>query len=42
MIKYHSVVLFVKDIEKVKHIYCDLLSIPIEINMGKNVSLKYD
>ena len=40
MIKYHSVVLFVKDMEIAKHFYCDLLSIPIEIDMGKNVILK--
>jgi len=40
MIKYHSVVLFVKDIEKAKHFYCDLLNIPIETDMGKNVILK--
>jgi catechol 2,3-dioxygenase-like lactoylglutathione lyase family enzyme len=40
MIKYHSVVLFVKDIGKAKHFYCNLLSIPVEIDMGKNVILK--
>jgi len=40
MIEYHSVVLFVKNIEKAKHFYCDLLSIPVEIDMGKNVILK--
>lgn len=40
MIRYYSVVLFVKDIEKAKHFYCDLLSMPVETDMGKNVILK--
>ena len=40
MIKYHSVVLFVKNIEKAKHFYCDYLSLPIQIDMGKNVILE--
>jgi predicted enzyme related to lactoylglutathione lyase len=40
MLKYHSIVLFVKDIEKAKNFYCNLLQIPIEMDMGKNVILK--
>lgn len=40
MIKYHSVVLFVKDIEKAKRFYCDYLSLPIQMDMGKNVILE--
>lgn len=40
MIKYHSIVLFVECIEKAKKFYCDLLQIPIEMDMGKNVILK--
>jgi predicted enzyme related to lactoylglutathione lyase len=40
MLKYHSVVLFVKNIENAKNFYCDLLQIPIEMDMGKNVILK--
>jgi hypothetical protein len=41
MVKYHSIVLFVKDIELAKKLYCNLLNIPIEIDMGKNVILKH-
>ena len=41
MVKYHSIVLFVRDIERSKKFYCDLLNIPIEIDMGKNVILKH-
>ncbi len=40
MIKYQSVVLFVKNIEMAKQFYCEYLSMPIEIDMGKNVILK--
>lgn len=40
MLKYHSAVLFVKDIEKAKHLYCELMGMPIETDMGKNVILK--
>ncbi len=40
MIKYHSVALFVKDINKAKHFYCDLLNIPVSIDMGRNVILE--
>jgi catechol 2,3-dioxygenase-like lactoylglutathione lyase family enzyme len=40
MIKYHSIVLFVKNIEKAKYFYCELLKIPIEMDMGKNVILR--
>ena len=38
--KYHSVVLYVKNIDNAKRFYCDYLSIPIEMDMGKNVILK--
>ncbi len=40
MLKYHSTVLFVKDIERAKHLYCELMGIPVETDMGKNVILK--
>jgi len=38
--KYHSVVLYVKNIDNAKRFYCDYLSIPIEMDMDKNVILK--
>lgn len=40
MIKYHSTVLFVKNIERAKEFYTEFLSMPIEMDMGKNVALK--
>ena len=40
MIKFHSSVLFVKDIEKSKDFYVKLLKQEIEYDFGKNVILK--
>jgi catechol 2,3-dioxygenase-like lactoylglutathione lyase family enzyme len=37
---YHSVVLFVTDIDKAKHFYHKVLNIPIDMDMGSNVILK--
>lgn len=39
-IRYHSVVLFVGDIERAKRFYCDLLGIQIGMDMGANVILE--
>ncbi len=40
MVQYHSVVLFVENIESAKQFYCEFLALPIEMDMGKNVMLK--
>lgn len=37
--KYHSVVLYVRNIGRAKKFYCEYLSIPIEMDIGKNVIL---
>jgi len=37
--KYHSIVLYVKNINNAKRFYCECLSIPIEMDMDKNVIL---
>jgi len=40
MIKFHSSVLYVSDIEASKHFYCEVLFMPIDMDMGFNVILK--
>jgi Lactoylglutathione lyase and related lyases len=40
MTKFHSAVLYVHDIEKAKQFYCEVLSIPVDMDMGLNVILK--
>ncbi len=39
-LKYHSVVIFVSDIETAKHFYLDALGQEMEYDFGKNVVLK--
>jgi len=39
-IKFHSSVLFVKNINTSKHFYCNILNQEIETDFGNNVSLK--
>ena len=39
-LKFHSSVLFIKDIEVSKHFYCDTLKLEIDTDFGNNVSLK--
>ena len=39
-IKYHSVVIFVSDIEKSKRFYTEVLNMKIEMDMGKNIILE--
>jgi len=38
-IKFHSTVLFVKDIEASKNFYCDILQLEIDTDFGNNVTL---
>ena len=40
MLSYHSVVLYVEDVERAKNFYCDFLSLKIDLDMGKNVILE--
>jgi catechol 2,3-dioxygenase-like lactoylglutathione lyase family enzyme len=40
MVKFHSSVLYVSDIKAAKRFYCEILSIPIAMDMGLNVILK--
>lgn len=40
MTKFHSAVLYVSEIENSKRFYCDILSMPIDMDMGLNVTLK--
>lgn len=40
MVKFHSSVLYVADIKKAKQFYCEVLSIPVDMDMGLNVILK--
>jgi catechol 2,3-dioxygenase-like lactoylglutathione lyase family enzyme len=39
-LNFHSTVLFVKDIEKSKHFYCNILSQEIDSDFGNNISFK--
>ena len=39
-LKFHSTVLFVKNIEVSKKFYCDILTQEIDTNFGNNISLK--
>jgi catechol 2,3-dioxygenase-like lactoylglutathione lyase family enzyme len=39
-LKFHSSVLFVKDIEKSMQFYCDILGQEIDTDFGNNISLK--
>lgn len=41
-LKFHSTVLFVKDIELSKNFYCSILNQEIDTDFGNNITLKGD